>query len=161
MGRQDNKFFVVPNASEQRKINIICLLVRVHREDADYDHLSAPMRTLLLYCLCESQFVKNKKFAVHLRKEHEVGFTFRNQIPARMAKHDTLCLCRGQCAKRNSGRTPPARSVASIRLKDVSCGPICILISRLFVWRMISVPWLYMLFCFDLLPPPLLAILHV
>lgn len=41
-------------------------------EGADYDYLSASMRTVLLYCLCEAQFTKNKKFATHLRKEYEV-----------------------------------------------------------------------------------------
>ena len=41
-------------------------------EGTDYDYLSASMRTVLLYCLCEAQFAQNKKFVSHLRKEYEV-----------------------------------------------------------------------------------------
>ena len=92
----------MPNASEQRKINIICLLVHVHREDAEYDHLSAPMRTLLLYCLCETQFVKNKKFAVHLRKEHEVGARFATTFLRGQARH--LVLVQGPMREKELGQ---------------------------------------------------------
>ena len=132
MGRRDNKFLSCPmHLSKEKSILFASLFMCIGKMQNTTTYRHRCGRCFYIVCAKLSLWKTKNSQCICARNMRWVHVS---QPHSCEAKHDTLCLCRGQCAKRNSGRTPPARSVASMRLKDVTFGPICIFISRLFVW---------------------------